>query len=167
MDHPTIPSHLWKEFLLKSESSVRSCNLLLVTTKLVCDSIEYFVQQLRYLSELNLAYKGRYGKDREEIRKLIGKSQANLKELNEFLKQLSQSSINKELFPMVSHIKKRVNLIKARFINELKSYSFIIAKLECQQLIDHPTFPKRAWKSIGPSLLENRSLSLSDLSTLD
>ena len=167
MDHPTIPSHLWKEFLLKSESSVRSCNLLLVTTKLVCDSVEYFVQQLRHLSELTLAYKGRYGKDREEIKRLIGKSQANLKELNEFLKQLSQSSINQELFPMVSHIKKRVNLIKARFINELKSYSFINAKLECQQLIDYPTFPKRSWKSIGPALLENRSLSLSDLSTLN
>ena len=167
MDHPTIPSQLWKEFLVKSEFSVRSCNLLLVTTKLVCDSVEYFVQQLRYLSELSLVYRGRYGKDREEIRKLIGKSQANLKELNGFLKQLSQSSVNKELFPMVSHIKKRVNLVKVRFINELKSYSFINAKLECQQLIDHPTFPKRSWKSIGPSLLENRSLSLSDLSTLN
>ena len=152
---------------MKSESSVRSCNLLLVTIKLVCESSEYFVQQVRYLSELSLAYKGRYGKDREEIRKRIGKAQNNLKELNDFLKQLSQSSINKELFPMVSHIKKRVNLIRSRFINELKSYSFVIAKLECQQLINHPTFPKRSWKSVGSALLGNRSLSLSDLSTLN
>ena len=167
MANPTNPSHLWKDFLVKSEFSVRSCNLLLVTIKLVCETSEYFVQQVWYLSELSLAYRGRYGKDHEEIRKLIGKAQNNLKELNGFLKQLSQSSINKELFPMVSHIKKRVNLVRARFINDLKSYNFIIAKLECQQLIDRPAFPKRSWKSVGPAFLENRSLSLSDLSNLN